>query len=327
MTPAKVSIIIPCYNIAEHLSKCIESVLAQTYPDFELLLVNDGSTDNTLKIIEAFAEKDMRIKVFTHENKGVSYTRNVGIENAKGEYLMFIDGDDYVKDDYIEKLVASAEEGSWPLCGMINVRNGNIKENEHFSQLKHLFPDGFIEKERFLRVLEYYSLSSPCARLYERNIIAENQIRFDDSITYQEDLIFNLTYIDRINKINLVDYFGYYYIEHGTSSTSRFHTKFDHIQLLRDGLQQMVYSTEDGLIAKEFIFHTVLRKIANIFHPDSDKNDAAKLSELTQLFQADYFYYIYEYIKVSPVNLILKTLLKLKSPRLVFLFYKIKNTL
>ena len=98
-----VSIIIPCYNIAQHLPTCIQSVLLQTFTDFELLLINDGSTDTTLQICEQFAANDSRIKVFTHQNKGVSYTRNRGIKEAKGEYIMFVDGDDYVERDYIEK--------------------------------------------------------------------------------------------------------------------------------------------------------------------------------------------------------------------------------
>ena len=94
-----ISVIVPVYNSEKRLHKCIDSILGQTYTNFELLLINDGSTDTSGDICEEFAEKDERIKVFHKKNGGASSARNIGIDNAKGEYICFVDSDDYVSDD------------------------------------------------------------------------------------------------------------------------------------------------------------------------------------------------------------------------------------
>ena len=100
-----ISIIIPVYNIEKYIEKAIVSVVNQTCPDFELLLINDGSTDSSYEICKKWEEKDNRIKVISKENGGVSSARNLGMELAKGEYLFFLDGDDWIREDCFEKLL------------------------------------------------------------------------------------------------------------------------------------------------------------------------------------------------------------------------------
>lgn len=321
----KISIIIPCYNIAEHLSKCIESVLAQTYQDFELLLINDGSTDATLQIAKEYAKKDQRIKVFSHENQGVSFTRNRGIDESKGKLVLFIDGDDYVKPDYVERLKENYTHGSWPICGMVNVKNGVPTENSNYKGLLDKYPIMSIHKKNFMDVLAFYSLSSPCARIYSKEIISENDIKFPVDVTYQEDLLFNLEYIKHIKQVLLNDYFGYFYVEHSVSSTGRFHENFKHISILNKNLRPYVQDEEDELILKEFLFQTVLRKIANVFNNNSTKSKKHINNELKQMFNSDYYATIYNYINKTEINFILKRILRLKSPKLLSLYFKIKN--
>lgn len=98
-----VSIIVPIYNAEQYISKCIESILAQTYRDFELILVDDGSTDMCGKICDEYAKQDSRVHVIHQENKGVSAARNAGISLAKGEYIMFVDSDDFITENMLEK--------------------------------------------------------------------------------------------------------------------------------------------------------------------------------------------------------------------------------
>lgn len=100
-----VSIIVPIYNVEQYISKCIESILAQTYRDFELILVDDGSPDMCGTICDEYAKQDSRVHVIHQENKGVSAARNAGISLAKGEYISFIDGDDYVEKDFFERII------------------------------------------------------------------------------------------------------------------------------------------------------------------------------------------------------------------------------
>ncbi len=322
----KVSIIIPCFNIELHISKCVDSILQQTYQDFELLLIDDGSADNTLKVCREYEEKDSRIKVFTHSNKGVSYTRNRGIKLAQNELLLFIDGDDFIKEDYIERLVKGYEEGAWTICGMINVRAGVEKENENFYRLLNQFPERVINKEEFLYLLKFYSYSSPCARIYSKSIIAENKIVFPEDISYQEDLIFNMEYSKYIERVYLLDYFGYYYIEHSVSSTGRYHQNFNHIDLLYKELKKYVNSESDKAILQEFILQTCLRKIANIFHPNSPRIKKHKLKELKEMFDSEYFKFSKTNTDKLSINYLLKIILKGKSVSLTYFYFKLIHT-
>lgn len=322
MKDLPISVIIPCYNIEQHLPKCIDSILAQTCRDFELLLIDDGSADGTLDVCNAYKDKDSRIKVFTHPNKGVSFTRNRGIEVAVGEYLMFIDGDDYLKDDYIEKLVAAAEKGSWPICGMINVRNGNQVENGNYRELLQLYPESVVKKEDFIDLLKFSSLSSPCARIYDKAVILEHAVLFDEETTYQEDLIFNLKYIRYIQKAVVQNYYGYFYIEHPASSTGRYHKKFEHLGILTEELGNMVRNVQDELVVKEFIFQTVLRQIANIFHGDAPTQKEKRIQSLNYLLHSKPFIYAQDFIFRSKINVLLKLILKFKNPQLIYFYYK-----
>ena len=111
-----ISIIVPIYNTERYLTECLESIRAQTYPDFECLLVDDGSTDDSGKICDLFREKDSRFKVFHNSNHGVSYSRNYGIQNAKGYYLTFIDSDDVVDPEMLEKLTSGVEQSEADIC-------------------------------------------------------------------------------------------------------------------------------------------------------------------------------------------------------------------
>ena len=114
-----VSIIIPVYNTEKYLSKCLESVINQTYKNLEIILINDGSTDKSKEICESFAKKDKRIQILNKENSGVSSARNHGMRLAKGQYIAFIDGDDYAEENYIEELLKNLKqtESDCVLCG------------------------------------------------------------------------------------------------------------------------------------------------------------------------------------------------------------------
>ena len=133
-----VSIIVPIYNVEQYISKCIESILAQTYRDFELILVDDGSTDMCGKICDEYAKQDSRVHVIHQENKGVSAARNAGISLAKGEYIMFVDSDDFITENMLEKMHdCIAESGSdIAICGINNFLDG--AETEDKSQMNDI---------------------------------------------------------------------------------------------------------------------------------------------------------------------------------------------
>lgn len=320
MTP-KLSIIIPCYNIEPHISKCVESILEQTFNDFELLLINDGSKDNTLEVCREYEQKDTRVKVYSHDNKGVSYTRNRGIELAQGECILFIDGDDYVKPDYLEKLVANYADGIWPICGMINIRKGEVKENENYQRLLNHFTNRIIEKQDFLYLLKFYSYSSPCAKIYSKRIVIENQIYFDLSLSYQEDLMFNLEYSNYIDKVFCLDYFGYYYVAHGDSSSNKYHPVFNHIDQLYCTFKKIIPSGhKEEMVLKRFIFDTILKKLSNDFHPDSQLSKREKLEGIKLLTKSSSYNFAKDYIWDSSVNFLYKFILFSKNRYCIYTY-------
>ena len=130
-----ISVIIPTYNNGKFLDKCIESILSQTYCEFELLIINDGSTDNTIDILKYYGQKDKRIKLFNIENNGVSFARNLGISKAKGEYICFIDSDDWVEKDYLSQFVSKIQNSKTLIIQEIFQNRNSKKYNNTRSAL------------------------------------------------------------------------------------------------------------------------------------------------------------------------------------------------
>lgn len=317
-----VTIIIPCYNIAPYLQKCVDSILKQTYPYFELLLLDDGSADATLELCKVYEKEDNRVRVFKHQNKGVSYTRNRGIKEAKGEYIMFVDGDDYVESDYIEKHLEKTDIITWTISGMINVKNNLKSENIYFKKLLSLYPEKNISVDEVLNVLKYYSLSSPCCRLYSINIIRKNNLRFDENVSYQEDLLFNLLYINHIQNIQLLNFFGYYYVQHDDSSSSKYHQNFGYNDELFQKLTLLIKKADDKVIVDEFVMNTMMKRLSNIFHINSPFSKEKKMDEIKNIFNNQYFESARNYLKKSDLNPLLRNILYFKAVYLVYIYFQ-----
>lgn len=322
-----VSIIIPCYNIAQHLPTCIQSVLLQTFTDFELLLINDGSTDTTLQICEQFAANDSRIKVFTHQNKGVSYTRNRGIKEAKGEYIMFVDGDDYVERDYIEKHLIDLEENCISISGFLNEKNGVITKNYNFKRILAGADVKTIQKNEILQLLKYDALSTPCCKLYDLKLIQQKSILFDEGVTYQEDLLFNIAYFSYFNKYKLINYFGYHYVAYENSSTSRYHVNFDHTKQIFYQLRMFVNNQDDKAILKEFILQTLLRKISNLFHKNNLDSLLLKNKKIRGILKSEEFAYSKDFIQNIELNGIYKFIIKIEKSILITIYFYLRGFL
>ncbi len=210
-----VSVIIPAYNAQMFIESCIGSILRQSYTDFEIVVVNDGSKDNTLKILEAFAEKDNRVKVYSKENGGVSSARNYGISKANGEFITFVDADDTLVDDALENMVALMEDDvDFVVCSHNEIK---LRAREHHEQKLRIEAAEMTDKFRnFDRVIWW-----PWGKLFRRSIIADNNITYDPAVTFGEDHIFNLLYAEYIRNavvISDVIVYNYYFIRGGLSS-------------------------------------------------------------------------------------------------------------
>lgn len=245
----KVSIIVPIYNMEKHLEQCIDSIILQTYKDLEVILVNDGSTDRSSEICDMYSKKDSRIKVIHKKNGGVSSARNVGISSATGEYVLFVDSDDYISSDMVNVLLSTIEENKVDLvvCGFVVFSNGHINNICYNSAL-------YNNKEQ---IASFFSLlegrtNSPCNKMYRKNLIKKH---FDVNLVVGEDLIFNLDYITECNSIFVVDKSLYFYRRENQNSLSKlFHKNiFEIILYLHERQVKYIHEASNGKVKSDII--------------------------------------------------------------------------
>ena len=201
----KVSVIVPVYGVEKYIGECIESILAQTFSDIELILVDDGSLDRSGEICDSYAEIDSRIKVFHKENGGVSSARNYGMQQANGDWLCFVDGDDIIAPTYLADFDLQVEADIY-MQGYVKLCSGVAVEHRNFQ--------GFTKKELF-EIISYTEenciINSPCFKLFRRDIIDKYDIKFDANTSYGEDHLFSLEYILHICSAHYTYGEGYMY--------------------------------------------------------------------------------------------------------------------
>lgn len=212
-----ISIIVPVYKVEKYLHCCVDSILAQTFTDWELLLIDDGSPDRSGEICDEYASKDARIKVFHKENGGVSSARNLGIDKAEGEWLCFIDSDDTIQPTYLDDFELDKEKSDIYMQGYVKIKKGKVID-------KHSFLN--CNETDFFAILAYSEenciINSPCFKLYKRSIILDNGIKFDTKTSYGEDHLFSLSYIPFANSAHYSMGTGYIYrVSEGESLTQR----------------------------------------------------------------------------------------------------------
>ena len=216
-----VSIIVPVYNAEQYLRRCVDSILNQEYTDFELFLVNDGSTDSSGDICEEYGNKDTRVIVIQKENTGVSDSRNLALDRARGKYLQFLDSDDWITPDATRLFVRAAEEYG---CDMV-ISDFYRVVGERLS------PKGDIEEEGVLTQEEFaaHMMENPADfyygvlwnKLYRRDLVEEHSLRMDTNINWCEDFLFNLEYIRYAKVFYALHAPIYYYVKRKGSLASQ----------------------------------------------------------------------------------------------------------
>ena len=189
-----VSIIVPVYNTAQYLPVCLDSILAQSYEDFELVLVDDGSTDNSGAICDAYAAKDSRVRVFHQPNGGVSAARNHGVKEAQGDWICYVDSDDEVKPDYLQVMVEA-------ICSERCLVMGNLSDDRMSGNLRE---DITLQGEAMVRYLLESGalfLSGPVAKLFRRELLVKHDIHFPEGIHYGEDMVYLFQYLNVIDEV------------------------------------------------------------------------------------------------------------------------------
>ena len=199
-----VSVIVPVYNTEKYIEACVMSILSQTYSDIEILLINDGSTDQSGHIIDDIAKRDSRISVFHTGNRGVAAARNFGIAQSKGEYIAFLDSDDLMDAQFIEKAISAIKDSDYVSCAF-----KTFDENSELALIDYMsaFSDSVSIEDYLHEMLKFQAgayWGANWGKLYNSQIIKHYQIQFEPDVQFAEDFRFNLSYLKYVQRIALI---------------------------------------------------------------------------------------------------------------------------
>lgn len=220
-----ISIIVPVYNASNYIKKCIESIQKQRHHEFECILVDDGSNDNSLELCKSLTKGDSRFIILTQTNGGASSARNLGVHYSSGDYICFIDSDDYVSENYVsdlfEDLLSGDKQTDLVIHGMMRYSHDKvIDRGMHVDGLYYLKENA----ESFFNEINIERYGGPVCKLFCKRIIEENGLRFNTGIKLAEDLDFLLRYLPFCNNIKVSAKNNYFYIENPVSATTRLYS-------------------------------------------------------------------------------------------------------
>lgn len=285
MGNVNVSIIVPVYNTDKYISKCLESLINQTLKNIEIICVNDGSTDNTLEILNKFASSDSRIKVISQENKRQGAARNRGCEIATGEYIGYIDSDDWVDLDYFEKLYSAAKKYNSDIALATNIRIGNGKTKKRLE----------ITKEEFVTSLQdkidiTHQVNNPCPtnKIYRREMLLKNNITWPEGV-YYEDKLYTIQALYYANGVVTVPNINYYYFRNPNSTVK---TKSKKLTIDKENAKREVlnFLKSKNAEIRDGEFWAIKKELRTIFNiPVITIKESLKSER----------YYILKYIKIG----------------------------
>ena len=265
-----VSVIMPAYNAEKNLTASVESVLSQGCTDFELIIVNDGSRDNTASVAAALAEKDSRIKVFSIENSGPAMARNYGLDriSESSGYIAFIDSDDLMLPDFLEYALSAAENGAEFVMTGFTIRNPDGTTRDYF-EAENFFDETTLG-EALPHLYMANMLNQVWAKLYRADIIRDNNIRFPD-YRWGEDRLFNFDVLERMKKCAVLPQCKYCYImQPGESLISRYYDK--KVQVCCEADTRMAglcrrFGTKDDAGCRYMFIKSIFSCITNLYAP------------------------------------------------------------
>ena len=280
-----VSIVVPIYRVEKYLDKCISSIIRQTYTNLEIILVDDGSPDLCPQICDKYLMRDNRIKVIHQENKGLVSARKSGIKYATGEYLVYVDGDDWIDDEYIANYVNELEDefpdilwslasyreydGDASLCGFINISKKDLNKKT-------------VQDELYRKVIGKYGFQNAisytlCMKCFKLSFLKNIQYSINDAISYDEDFCCMIRCLANNPKVLFIRNDGYYYVQRGDSINHEQSDRDKNLIMMKDTLQylnRMTGNTEilENIVRKQYmisqIYHGGVAKIQ-----DNNKDD------------------------------------------------------
>lgn len=330
-----ISIIVPVYNSARYLPQCIESILNQTCPDFELLLIDDGSRDSSGEICESYAERDTRVRVIHQENAGVSAARNRGLDEAGGEYVMFVDSDDYIDPAFLERArrEIQASDAEIYICGVVveAFQNGESRSRTVYAakgKKKYNAKELLEEMGAFYPATYIYS---PCHKLYRRKVIEDGGIRFDTHISFWEDFLFNQECLAGVNAVQVSDETYYHYRKENANSLSqrRSPEQYDMTEYVFDRMRSLLetlHCSEERRRRFEYEYANMLLSVVlGCYARQYENVDARERRRmLVKLSHNDYVRRVPPGKGESPTYKVMLLFLRLRMPRLLDLLLLIR---
>ena len=272
----KISIIVPIYNVEKYLRRCVDSILSQTYQNIEVILVDDGATDSSPSICDEYSEKDKRVRVVHKQNGGLSSARNAGLDIATGEYIGFVDSDDFIEKDMYENLVKEISGDKSSIANCMYVRYYDSGETSP-SRVPHT-KDEDIEILDFLKELLLHTGDvSVCSKLFPKEVIGS--IRFPLG-KLNEDLIFITEIIENAKKIKFVGQVGYYYYVREGSISAKYGKTF--IDMQKNSLWMLGYVREKypnlKIVALRFALYQNMAYLLAVPKSEAKKNNETYIS-------------------------------------------------
>ena len=333
----QISVIVPVYNVEQYLEKCIDSILNQTFKEFEIILVDDGSIDKSGDICDEYAKKDKRINVIHNINQGVSAARNIGIRIAKGNYIQFVDADDWIDREFLENAYTKITKELSDVVFM-GIKYQNLEDKFVIEKLasndlvynanKNIYYDA-------IRLMKEDLFGFTWCKLLKKSIIDDNNIFFDETISLAEDEKFTCDYYRYVQKISISDRAYYNYVKHGKKRKNLCSIKVNDI-LNKDKIfnswVKLLKSNNNDKFIKEYLsnksFHVLYEEVYNIYFNISNMNE--REIRLNQLKNT----HLYKYLLSDSINIYQKLLLFLINNNNIKLFklfnkiyYTVKSTI
>lgn len=281
-----VSIIIPIYNVSEYLSRCLDSVLSQTLDSIEVLLIDDGSTDGSGKICDEYGEKDERVKVFHLQNGGVSRARNFGISNARGEYIGFVDADDWIENNMYEQMYSSAQQNDAEvvICDCYTACGQDLEPDILPGILQGKYSKNELEPEYLLLMA-----GGSCRCFYKRELLEKNNLLFPLDMKVSEDRVFNVYAFGYANSIYYLKEKLYYRFVREGSAVNKYYDDYLSMALFArsatmEALKKAWHGQKKYLVA--FEKHTVAQcytALNNEFYNTAKKSLREKIAEIKRI--------------------------------------------
>lgn len=269
-----VSIIVPVYNVAEFIDACLKSLISQSYDCTEIIVIDDGSTDSSLAICNTFKETTPNLRIIHKSNGGVSSARNIGIENAKGDWITFVDGDDLINSSFIKNLMEPLKQSN--IIDFVQAGCVSFDSITGESWLEQVY-DPYMgdNKNDLLSKVRGLVFS----KLFKRRLLIDNKIRFNENVRLGEDMLFTLEYLRYVNKYAFVSETGYMYRRHSGSATKNL--KGNYVELLNYykyfrhdcELLYKIFKINRSEIRDSQIARYIIDSIVYFYHTTSDRSE------------------------------------------------------